>query len=43
MDRLILRFLKTEAGARFAEAWKAALIIRDLGEAAPAESAPPTP
>lgn len=43
MDRLVLRFRKTEPGARFAEAWKAARLIRDLGEAAPTEPAPPTP
>ncbi len=41
MDRLVLRFRKTEPGARFAEAWKAARIIRDLGQAAPAEPAAP--
>ncbi|MGL4399982.1 MAG: hypothetical protein ACRCXD_08945 [Luteolibacter sp.] len=41
MDRLVLRFRKTEAGARFAEAWKAARIIRDLGGSAPAEPTPP--
>jgi len=43
MDRLVLRFRKTEPGARFAAAWKAARIVRDLGEAAPAEPAAPTP
>ena len=42
MDRLVLRFRKTEPGARFVAAWKAARIIRDLGEAAPAAPAPPT-
>ena len=42
MDRLVLRFRKTEPGARFVAAWKAARIIRDLGEAAPAEPTPPT-
>jgi hypothetical protein len=41
MDRLVLRFRTTESGARFAEAWKAARIVRDLGQAAPA--APATP
>ena len=41
MDRLVLRFRKTEAGTRFAEAWKAARIIRDLGMAGPAEPTPP--
>ncbi|MES2661106.1 MAG: hypothetical protein V4689_20965 [Verrucomicrobiota bacterium] len=43
MDRLVLRFRKTEPGARFAAAWKAARIVRDLGQAAPTEPAPPTP
>ena len=45
MDRLVLRFRSTEAGARFAEAWKAARQVRDLGQAAPAEDepTPPTP
>lgn len=42
MDRLVLRFRKTEAGTRFAAAWKNARIIRDLGAAEPAEPAPPT-
>jgi hypothetical protein len=43
MDRLVLRFRNTEPGARFAEAWKAARIVRDLGGSAPAEPEPPTP
>ncbi|MES2477196.1 MAG: hypothetical protein V4640_15535 [Verrucomicrobiota bacterium] len=43
MDRLVLRFRNTEPGTRFAEAWKAARNVRDLGMAAPAEPAPPTP
>jgi hypothetical protein len=43
MDRLVLRFRKTESGAQFAAAWKAARIVRDLGESAPAEPAAPTP
>lgn len=42
MDCLVLCFRKTEPGTRFAAAWKAARIIRDLGEAAPAAPAPPT-
>jgi hypothetical protein len=42
MDRLVLRFRKTEPGARFAAAWKAARTIRDLGEAGPAAPTPPT-
>lgn len=32
MDRIVLRFRKTEAGANFAAAWKNARIIRDLGK-----------
>ncbi|MEO5913368.1 MAG: hypothetical protein ABIS50_03985 [Luteolibacter sp.] len=43
MDRLVLRFRKTPPGALFAEAWKAARNVRDLGQAAPTEPAPPTP
>ncbi len=43
MDRLVLRFRKTEPGARFAEAWKNARLVRDLGQAATAEPAAPTP
>jgi len=39
MDRLVLRFRKTDAGTRFADTWQATRIIRDLGEAAP--PAPP--
>lgn len=35
MDRLVLRFRKTEDGRNFAAAWKNARIIRDLGESAP--------
>lgn len=35
MDRLVLRFRKTEAGRNFAAAWKNARIVRDLGESAP--------
>lgn len=42
MDRLILRFRKTEPGARFAATWQATRIIRNLGEAAPTAPAPPT-
>lgn len=42
MDRLVLRFRKTEAGNRFADAWQAARLIRDLGQAAPAEPVPAT-
>lgn len=47
MDRLVLRFRKTEAGARFADTWRAARTIRDLGQAAAqapsATSTPPAP
>lgn len=40
MDRLVLRFRKTEPGAAFANAWAASRTIRDLGGSAPAEPAP---
>jgi hypothetical protein len=43
MDRIVLRFRKTEAGANFAAAWKNARIVRDLGGSAPAEPGAPTP
>ena len=43
MDRVVLRFRKTEAGAHFAAAWKNARIIRDLGGSAPGEPGAPTP
>ncbi len=43
MDRLVLRFRKTEAGTRFASVWKTARIIRDLGEAAEKAPAPAKP
>jgi hypothetical protein len=42
MDRLVLRFRKTEPGRRFADIWKAARIVRDLG-AAKAPAAPEVP
>lgn len=41
MDRLVLRFRKTGDGKRFADTWQATRIIRDLGQAAPAQAAPP--
>jgi hypothetical protein len=41
MDRLVLRFRKTADGKRFADTWQATRIIRDLGQAAPAQAAPP--
>lgn len=40
LDRLVLRFRRTEPGARFAEAWQAARIVRDLGRGA-GETPPP--
>ena len=40
MDRLVLRFRKTEPGTAFANAWAASRIVRDLGGSAPAEPAP---
>ena len=44
MDRLVLRFRKSEAGTRFADAWAAARIIRDLGSRSASEETPaPTP
>jgi hypothetical protein len=47
MDRLVLRFRRDEPGTRFAAAWDAARIIRDLGGSAPgtpaAPEAPATP
>ncbi|GAA5484180.1 hypothetical protein [Haloferula sargassicola] len=46
MDRLVLRFRKTEAGTRFADSWKAARLVRDLGQAAapePHQAVEPTP
>ena len=42
MDRLVLRFRKTEAGTRFADTWKATRTIRDLGEAAAQTPTVPT-
>ena len=36
MDRLVLRFRRTEAGATFANVWAASRIVRDLGSSAPA-------
>lgn len=41
MDFPVLCFRKTGSGARFAEAWKAVRIIRDLGSSSPAEPAAP--
>jgi hypothetical protein len=43
MDRLVLRFRKSEPGTRFADAWQATRIVRDLGESAAPQPAPPTP
>jgi hypothetical protein len=43
MDRLVLRFRRDEPGTRFAAAWQAARMIRDLGASAPAAPAPATP
>jgi hypothetical protein len=43
MDRLVLRFRKTESGRQFADTWVAARIVRDLGAAkAPAGPEVPT-
>ena len=43
MDRLVLRFRRSESGAAFASAWQASRIIRDLGGSAPAEPEPIIP
>lgn len=43
MDRLVLRFRKTEPGTRFAAAWKAARSIHELGQSAPKKQDRPTP
>ena len=43
MDRLVLRFRRTEPGAAFAGAWTTSRIIRDLGGSAPAEPEPAVP
>lgn len=42
MDRLALRFRSTQEGAAFAENWKTARVVRDLGANNP-EPVPPTP
>ena len=42
LDRLVLRFRRTPEGAAFAENWKTARIIRDLGANNP-DPEPPTP
>jgi hypothetical protein len=41
MDRLVLRFRRTEPGAAFAGAWTASRIIRDLGGSPPPSRCPP--
>ena len=43
MDRLVLRFRRTELGTAFANAWQASRIVRDLGASAPAELNPVIP
>ena len=43
MDRLVLRFRRTEPGAAFANAWTASRTIRDLGTSASTELKPATP
>ena len=43
MDRLVLRFRSDEPGTRFADAWQATRIVRDLGGSASAEPSPVTP
>lgn len=43
MDRLVLRFRRTEPGTAFASAWQASRIVRDLGGSATAEPEPAAP
>lgn len=43
MDRLALRFRSTPAGKAFADNWKTARVVRDLGANNPDEPVPPTP
>jgi hypothetical protein len=43
MDRLVLRFRRTEPGTAFASAWQASRIIRDLGATAGTEPEPAIP
>ena len=41
MDRLVLRFRKSEPGQRFADTWTTSRIIRDLGASAPTQPLEP--
>ena len=43
MDRLVLRFRSTVPGKAFADNWKTARVVRDLGSNTPDEPEPPTP
>lgn len=43
MDRLALRFRSTAAGKAFADNWKTARVVRDIGANNPDEPEPPTP
>ncbi len=43
MDRLVLRFRRTEPGTAFASAWAASRTVRDLGGSAPAGPEPVIP
>lgn len=43
MDRLVLRFRTTPEGIAFADNWKTARVVRDLGTNNPEPPAPPTP
>ena len=43
MDRHVLRFRRTEAGAAFATVWDTSRIVRDLGTSSPAAPKAPTP
>lgn len=42
MDRLVLRFRRSAAGAVFVAAWEASRIVRDLGGSAPSAASTPT-
>ncbi len=43
MDRIVLRFRRTEPGTAFANAWTASRTVRDLGGSAPSEPEPVIP
>jgi hypothetical protein len=43
MDRLVLRFRRTEPGTAFASAWQTSRTVRDLGGSAPGAPEPVSP